>query len=107
MSFGLVNAPFTFQRIMNYVFKEFLWKSMIIYMDDILLVSKNKEEHENHLSKVLERIGKVGFRVNLTRCKFFKTRIKYLGFEIENSKIAIGQEQREKVASLKVPKNKR
>ena len=49
MSFGLTNAPATFSRLMNYIFMDYLDKFIVVYLDDILVYSKNKEEHAEHL----------------------------------------------------------
>ena len=56
MSFGLTNAPATFSRLMNYIFMEYLDKFIVVYLDDILVFSKNEEEHVEHLRLVLERL---------------------------------------------------
>jgi hypothetical protein len=56
MPFGLTNAPAYFMYLMNKVFMEYLDKSVVIFIDDILIFSKTEEEHETHLRLVLERL---------------------------------------------------
>jgi hypothetical protein len=56
MSFGLTNAPSYFMYLMNKVFMEYLDKFVVVFIDDILIFSKMKEEHENHLRMVLEKL---------------------------------------------------
>ena len=56
MSFGLTNAPAYFMSMMKKVFMEFLDKSVVVFIDDILVYSKNEEEHKKHLRLVLEKL---------------------------------------------------
>jgi hypothetical protein len=56
MSFGLTNAPAFFMYLMNSVFMDYLDKFVVVFIDDILIYSKNEEEHEEHLRKVLQRL---------------------------------------------------
>lgn len=55
-SFGLSNAPSTFMRLMNEMLKEYIGKFVIVYLDDILIFSKTREEHFRHVRKVLEKL---------------------------------------------------
>jgi hypothetical protein len=56
MPFGLTNAPAVFQHMMNDIFREHLDDFVVIYLDDILIFSKNKEEHEKHVCLVLKKL---------------------------------------------------
>src|SRR3954467_487036 len=56
MSFGLTSAPATFSRVMKYIFMEYLDKFVVVYLDDILVYSKNKEEHAEHLRLILTKL---------------------------------------------------
>ena len=54
MPFGLTNAPITFMRLMNNILRPYLGKFVAVFLDDIMVFSKDKEEHKQHLQKVLE-----------------------------------------------------
>ncbi|GBG74915.1 hypothetical protein CBR_g19429 [Chara braunii] len=82
MSFGLCNAPGTFQHAMNQIFHDYLDKFVIVYLDDILIFSKTVEEHVAHLDKVLSLLRQHKFKINGEKCEFGRTRVLYLGHEI-------------------------
>ncbi|GKF88628.1 putative reverse transcriptase domain-containing protein, partial [Tanacetum coccineum] len=71
MPFGLRNAPTVFMDLMNRVCKSFLDKFMIFFIDDILIYSKNKKEHEEHLKEILELLKKEELYAKFSKCEFW------------------------------------
>jgi Reverse transcriptase (RNA-dependent DNA polymerase) len=70
MPFGLTNAPGGFQRFLNGIFFDLLDVYVIIYLDDILIFSGNKNDHYQHVSEVLKRLQKHGLYANGKKCDF-------------------------------------
>jgi len=87
MPFGLKNALSEFQNIMNDILSP-LSKYSIVYRDDILIFSKSIEEHWKHLSSFLEAIKVNGLVVSATKIKLFQTNIRFLGYNIHQSKVS-------------------
>jgi len=77
--FGLTNAPATFMCLMNSVFSRYLDKFVLVFLDDILVYSKNEEEHEEHLRLTLKFIKEYQLYAKLSKCDFYRDRIQYLG----------------------------
>jgi RNase H-like domain found in reverse transcriptase/Reverse transcriptase (RNA-dependent DNA polymerase)/Integrase zinc binding domain len=79
MPFGLTNAPAVFQAVMHHLFSKYLNKFVLIYLDDILIFSRTKEEHMKHLALVLGTLDEECLKANLKKCDFFKTELRFLG----------------------------
>src|SRR3954464_10646011 len=79
MSFGLTNAPATFSRLMNYIFMEYLDKFVVVYLDDILVYSKNKEEHAEHLRLILAKLREHKLYAKYSKWEFWLPEVTYLG----------------------------
>jgi hypothetical protein len=93
MSFGLANAPATFQCIMNEVFAPFLRKFVIVFLDDILIYSPSWEDHLQHLKMVLDKLRETQFYAKLSKCSFGQTSIQYLGHIISDQGVATDPEK--------------
>jgi hypothetical protein len=70
MSFGLTNAPAYFMYLMNKVFMEYLDKFVVVFINDILIFSKNEEEHDEHLRMVLQKVRENQLYTKLNKCEF-------------------------------------
>ena len=82
MPFGMRNAPATFQRLMNKVFADNIGKFIVVYLDDILIFSRNLDEHWQHLRWALEKLREAKLYGRLHKCEFLKDQVDYLGFEV-------------------------
>ena len=79
MPFGLTNAPSTFMRLMNHVLRAFIGKFVVVYFDDILIYSKNLDDHLMHLKDVLEVLRKERLFANHKKCTFYMDKLVFLG----------------------------
>lgn len=98
MPFGLTNAPAVFMRLMNQVFRDYLDKFVIIFIDDILIYSRTAEEHEEHLRRVLERLQEHKLYAKFSKCKFWKKEIGFLGHRVSAEGVAADPE---KISAIK------
>ena len=79
MGFGLTNAPATFQRLMERAMGSLNLTECLIYLDDVIVFSKTKEEHFLRLKSVFQRLEEAGLKLKGSKCDFFRTSVKYLG----------------------------
>ena len=82
ISFELCNASATFQVFINNTLREYLNVFCTIYLNDILVYSDIKEEYIQHVRKVLEKLQRAGLYLDINKCDFHTTRVKYLGLII-------------------------
>jgi hypothetical protein len=82
MSFRLTNAPAYFMYLMNKVFMEYLDKFVVVFIDDILVYPKTKEEHEKHLRLILEKLRANQLYAKFSKCEFWLTQVAFLGHVI-------------------------
>ena len=103
MSFGLTNAPAYFMSMMNKVFMEFLDKFVVVLIDDILIYSKNEEEHKEHLRLVLEKLKEHQLYAKFSKCEFWLKKVGFLGHVISAEGIAVDPSKVEAVTEWKAP----
>jgi hypothetical protein len=89
MSFGLTNAPANFMYVMNKVFMEYLDKLMVVFTNDILIFSKNEEEHDKHLRIVLQKFRENQLYAKLNKCEFWLKEVSFLGHIISKEFLLI------------------
>lgn len=105
MSFGLTNAPAAFMDLMNRVFKEYLDDFVIVFIYDILVYSRNEEEHKIHLDLVLQTLRKHKLYAKFSKCEFWLYQVQFLGHAISKEGISVDPAKVEAVANWPVPKN--
>ena len=103
--FGLTNAPTTFMCLMNSVFRRYLDKFFLVFLDDILTYSKNEEEHVEHLRIVLQLLRENKMYAKLSKCDFYKDRIHYLGHIISDEGMFVDPEKIEAIMNWPTPRN--
>ncbi|KAK2417448.1 hypothetical protein QL285_039746 [Trifolium repens] len=105
MPFGLMNAPSTFQSLMNEVFRHLLRKSVLVFFDDILVYSKGWKEHLQHLEEVLKLLQRHGLVANKKKCLFGQSSVEYLGHLISEKGVAVDPSKVVSVTNWPTPKN--
>jgi hypothetical protein len=105
MPFGLCNAPATFQRFMDATLAGLKWKSLLVYMDDIIIFSTTFDEHVKDLDEVFTRLDNANITLNINKCEFFKEKIHYLGHVVSVEGIQPSQDKIKAILNKNSPRN--
>ena len=103
LPFGLCGAPSTFQRCMEIILRPLQWESILIYLDDIIILGSNFDEHLSRLKEVLSRISDAGLKLKPVKCELFRTRVLFLGHEVSQDGIRTNPKLIDSVRNWKEP----
>ena len=105
MPFGLTNAPAAFMDLMQRIFRPYLDCFVIIFIDDILVYSRNDSEHEQHLRIVLQLLRENRLYAKFSKCEFWQTEVKFLGHVVSQGGISVDPAKVEAVSNWQRPRN--
>ena len=105
MPFGLVNAPASFQRIMNLTLHSLTWKTCLVYLNDIIVFSNTFDEHLTRLTEVLDRLRGANIHLKLPKCTFCVDTVQYLGHIVSASSVAPDPDKIKRMVDMAAPRN--
>ncbi|GBG82062.1 hypothetical protein CBR_g34342 [Chara braunii] len=103
MPLGLTNAPATYQRSMNDIFKDILEQYVLVYLNDILVYSRTLEEDLRHLRDILDRLRRHGFYAKLSKCRFAQYKVDFLGHYVSDQGLRMDDAKITAIAEWPVP----
>lgn len=105
LSFGLCNAPSTFQRLMDLILADLQWTTCLVYLDDIIVFGRSFQEHLTRLDGVLRKLRQANLKVKPSKCNLFSTQVHYLGHVISAEGVMPDPAKVEAVRAWPVPKS--
>jgi len=105
MPFGVTNAPAVFMDYMNRIFRPFLNKFVVVFIDDILIYSRTQEEHAEHLRLVLGILREKQLYAKLSKCEFWMDEVQFLGHVISAQRITVDPTKVDAVVKWESPKS--
>ncbi|GKD10123.1 putative reverse transcriptase domain-containing protein [Tanacetum coccineum] len=104
MPFGLTNAPAVFMDLMNRVCKPYLDRFVIVFIDDILIYSKSRKEHEGYLKLIMKLLKQKELYAKFSNCEFWLSKVQFLGHMIDNEDIHVDPNKIESIKDYASPK---
>ena len=105
MPFGLTKTPVVFMYLMNNILSNYMNKFVVVFINDILIYSKNEQEHEGHLRIILHVLREQQLYAKFGKCDFFKDKIQYLGHVVSKDGISIDPKKIKAITEWLFPKN--
>ena len=105
MPFGLTNAPATFMDLMNRVFRPYMDQFVVVFIDDILVYSRDEQEHEQHLKIVLQTLREKKLYAKLSKCDFWLKEVSFLGHIVSAEGIRVDPAKIEAIINWKPPQS--
>lgn len=105
MPFGLCNAPSTFQCLMERMFGDCCYRSVLLYLDDVIVFSSSVQQHFLRLEEVFARLQDQGLKVKFSKCHFFQRQVKYLGHVVSTDGVTTDPNKVAVVREWKTPTN--
>ncbi len=105
MPFGLCNAPSTFQRLMERMFGDCRYQSVLLYLDDLIVFSSSVQQHLKRLEEVFSRLQKQRLKIKMSKCHFFQTQVKYLGHVVSTEGVSTDPDKVAAVRDWRTPSN--
>lgn len=105
LPFGLKNAPSIFQRTLDDILRDYIGQCCYVYIDDIIIFSRNEKEHSTHLKNIFTTLEKANMKVQLDKCKFFEKEVEFLGFIVTPEGIKTNPSKIEAIQNFPIPRN--
>ena len=105
MPFGLTNAPAAFMSLMNKIFQQYLDQFIIVFIDDILVYSKNREEHNLHLKLALQILREKQLYAKFSKCEFWMEEIAFLGHVVSKHGVQLDSSKIKAIIEWESPKS--
>ena len=102
---GLTNAPATFQHLMNHTFREFLDRSVLVFLDDIVVYSRTLDDHVRDVRAALQRLSDAGLYAKKSKCELFMHEIEFLGHHVGRAGLRVMPDKVEAVQKWPIPSN--
>ncbi|MBW0562604.1 hypothetical protein O181_102319 [Austropuccinia psidii MF-1] len=105
MPFGLTNAPASFQNLVNDIFADFLDVFVVVYLDDIMVLSSSEEECVKHVTSVLQRLRENNLFAKTSKCLFHASSVKYLGYVVSSEGLKMYSSKVQQILDWPQPRN--